>query len=363
MNKSITLAALTVLLSMAHLALAESGRWYSPGQVSRGDQLYQNNCASCHGVNAEATANWKQTDSNGKYPPPPLDGSAHTWHHSLESLKLTIRQGGVQIGGMMPAFEAKLNEGDMKAVIAHFQSKWPDQTYRLWAGRFEVADLDTSTDELTRLLRLRLGTDNITPPTETRIKGVYQTRFGNRFGYLIEDGRYVFIGELVDLERSQTLTELSRRDIAVDEIARISPSDTVIFPASDKQLAVLNVFTDTSCPYCQKLHEEVGYLQDAGISVHYFPYPRGSTRGPGYATLKQVWCADDRLEAMNIAKGVAQGALPSGDCASATFVDQGFIIGNRIGITGTPALFLENGTKIDGYRPYQQLIPLVLNGL
>ncbi len=359
MNKSITLAALAMLLS-ADLALAESGRWYSPNQASRGELLFRDNCSSCHGVNAEATANWKQTDSNGKYPPPPLDGSAHTWHHSLESLKLTIREGGAQIGGMMPAFEAKLNEGDMDAVIAYFQSKWPEPTYRLWAGRFEVADRDTSTDELTRLLRLRLGTDNITPPTETRIEGVYQTQFGNRFGYLIEGGRYVFIGDLVDLELSQNLTELTRRDIIIKEIAKISPADMVIFPADGEQLAVLNVFTDTSCPYCQRLHEEVGYLQAAGISVHYFPYPRGSTRGPGYATMKQVWCADDKAQAMSIAKGTAQGELPSGDCDSAAFVDQGFIIGNRIGITGTPALFLQNGTKIDGYRPYKQLIPLVL---
>jgi mono/diheme cytochrome c family protein len=362
MNKSITLAAFAMLLC-ADVALAESGRWYSPDQVSRGEGLFQQNCASCHGVNAEATANWKQTDSDGKYPPPPLNGSAHAWHHSPDWLKQTIRQGGALIGGSMPAFETKLNEEDMDAVIAYFQSKWPEQIYRQWAGAFNMADRDTSTDELTRLLRLRLGTDNIAPPTETRIEGVYQTQFDNRFGYLFEGGRYVLIGELIDLELSQNMTELARRDITIREIAKISPEDTIVFPATGEQLAVLNVFTDTSCPYCQRLHEEVGYLQAAGISVHYFPYPRGSTRGPGYAALKQVWCAEDRPLAMSIAKGTAQGELPSGDCESAAFVDQGFIIGNRIGITGTPALFLENGSRIDGYRPYKQLIPMVLEEL
>jgi len=359
MNKSITLAALAMLLS-ADVALADSGRWYSPNQSSRGELLFRDNCSSCHGVNAEASPNWKQTDSNGKYPPPPLDGSAHTWHHSLKSLKLTIRQGGAQIGGSMPAFEAKLNEGDREAVIAYFQSKWPEPIYRQWAGRFSIADWDTSTDELTRLLRLRLGTDNITAPIETRIEGVYQTQFGNRFGYLIDGGRYVFIGDLVDLELSQNLTELARRDNVMEEIGKISPANAVIFPADGEELAVLGVLTDTSCPYCQRLHEEVGYLQAAGISVHYFPYPRGSTRGPGYSTLKQVWCADDKAQAMSIAKGTAEGQLPSGDCDSAAFVDQGFIIGNRIGVTGTPSLYLENGTRIEGYRPYKDLIPLVL---
>ena len=116
--------------------------------------------------------------------------------------------------------------------------------------------------------------------------------------------------------------------------------------------------------YCladKKLHEEIASLQDAGISVHYIPYPRGGSQGPGYQTLKQVWCAEDKPEAMNIAKGVSSGDLPSGDCAAASFVDEGYTIGNRIGITGTPALFLQNGTKIDGYRPYRELIPVVLD--
>ena len=48
-----------------------------------------------------------------------------------------------------------------------------------------------SSSELTRLLKLRLGTDNIDEPIETGIEGVYQTRFGDKFAYLIDNGRFV----------------------------------------------------------------------------------------------------------------------------------------------------------------------------
>ena len=363
MNKSITLAVFVCLLSMTNFALAEEGRWYDPEQVTRGAQLFQDNCASCHGADAEAIVNWKEKDSEGKYPPPPLDGSAHAWHHSPIQLRKTIQQGSIQLGGVMPEFASKLNDDDIDAVVAFFQSKWPDQTYQKWAVKFKIAAPDPKLAEITRLLKLRLGNANITPPVKTPIEGVYQTQFGNRFGYLIEGGRYVFIGELIDLQRQQNLTENSRRQATTSELAQVPASNLVIFPANNIEKAVLNVFTDTSCPYCQKLHEEVSYLQDAGITVRYFPYPRGSTRGPGYTTLKQVWCAEDKPEAMNIAKGVSSGELPSGDCAAASFVDEGYTIGNRIGITGTPALFLQNGTKIDGYRPYRELIPMVLDSL
>ena len=217
---------------------------------------------------------------------------------------------------------------------------------------------EESAEDMTRRIKLRLGTDQVETPIATGVEGVYQTRFGNKFAYLIEGGRYVFIGDLVDLKEARNMTEVSRRDLVVQELASISEEKLIVFPADNEELAVLNVFTDTSCGYCQQLHKEVRYLQEAGISVHYFPYPRGGSRGPGYSDLKKVWCADDKLAAMSVAKGVAAGSLTvSGDCESAEIVDEGYLLGNRIGVTGTPALYASDGTKFNGYVPHEQLIP------
>ena len=214
--------------------------------------------------------------------------------------------------------------------------------------------------ELTRLLKLRLGTDNIDEPTEMAVEGVYETRFGDKFAYLIGDGRYIFIGDLIDLERAQNITEVSRRGLIVDKINEVSTADMVIFPAVSTEKAVLNVFTDVSCGYCKKLHGEVHFLQEAGISVRYLPFPRGGNRGPGYAGLKQVWCADDRQLAMSIAKGIETGSLGQSDCANSQMVDRGFELGNTLGVEGTPALYTSDGEKINGYMPYDRLIPMVL---
>jgi thiol:disulfide interchange protein DsbC len=221
---------------------------------------------------------------------------------------------------------------------------------------------EESIEDMTRLLKLRLGTDKVESPTATGVDGVYQTRFGNKFAYLIEGGRYVFIGDMVDLKMSRNMTEVSRRGLVVQELASFDSKKQIVFPAENEELAVLNVFTDTSCGYCQQLHKEVKYLQEAGISVHYFPYPRGGNRGPGYSDLKKVWCADDKLTAMSIAKGAKMGSLASSeDCESALYVDEGYILGNRIGVTGTPALYTSDGTMFNGYVPHQQLIPQLLN--
>ena len=367
-------ARLGLLISLLFAATVQAeSRWYDQATVDQGATLFSQNCASCHGINAEGTADWKKTDANGNFPPPPLNGSAHAWHHNKELLKRTIREGGAKLGGLMPGFADKLSDEEMNAVIAYFQSKWPDNVYQKWASANAASDMPsisnlvetleqaTAETKMTAMLKKRLGGGQVSKPVPTPLEGIFETQFGPNFGYLSQDGRYIIVGNLIDLESGQNLTNIAKGKTALAAINKFALEDKTVFPAIGEEKAVLNIFTDTSCPYCQKLHAEVSNLQAAGISVHYLPYPRGGSQGPGYQTLKQVWCANDRSRAMNIAKGLEQGDLPAGDCANADLVDKGYALGNRAGVTGTPALFKSDGEIIQGYVPYQQLIPQVLN--
>ena len=227
-----------------------------------------------------------------------------------------------------------------------------------------AADNKPDPGQITQLLQSRLGVA-VGKASETPADGIYQTQFqtrnGTSFAYLTGDGRFVIVGDMIDLQAQVNLTELSRRTIAKEHLAKLSADDLSVFPAVAETKTVINIFTDTSCPYCQKLHSEVPELQKAGIEVRYIPFPRGGARGPGYQALRQVWCAEDKAKSMDIAKGVATGELPGADCSQAGFVDQGYTIGNQVGITGTPAIFTESGQKLDGYVPYQQLIPMLLS--
>jgi len=229
-------------------------------------------------------------------------------------------------------------------------------------GTLHAANDQSMDAEMTSLLQSRLGNVAVSQPVETPVKGIYQTQFGSKFAYLSGNGRYLLIGDMIDLKSQVNLTELSRRGLAQEALAAIPTSELAVYPAQNDRKAILNVFTDTSCPYCKKLHEEVPELQKAGIEVRYFPFPRGGSRGPGYTTLKQVWCGQDLARTMDIAKGIIPGDLPDADCNKASFVDKGFDVGNEVGVTGTPALFTSSGKKFDGYVPYKQLIPMILGG-
>jgi mono/diheme cytochrome c family protein len=107
-------------------------RWYTEALREEGKVLFQAHCAVCHGKNAEATPNWKTQTPSGHYPPPPLNGSAHAWHHPLSVLEMVIADGGAPMGGVMPSWKYLLSEEQRLATIAAFQDYWTDEIYERW---------------------------------------------------------------------------------------------------------------------------------------------------------------------------------------------------------------------------------------
>jgi mono/diheme cytochrome c family protein len=112
------------------------GRWYTASQVETGRELFRSQCAGCHGLEAQGTADWRRRDADGNLPPPPLNGSAHAWHHSREQLVEYILEGGVPLGGTMPGFAALLQGRQALAVVAFFQSTWDDEIYARWVSMY-----------------------------------------------------------------------------------------------------------------------------------------------------------------------------------------------------------------------------------
>ncbi len=135
-----TLPGLIILamISLSHPAWSSNDRdTLKPNprnfaSVMNGAKLFQTNCAACHGTQGEGAPDWRIPDQNGKFRPPPLNGSGHMWHHPLPVLLSIIRDGTAAQGGTMPAWEDKLSERDMVDVIAWLQSKWSKEIYQQW---------------------------------------------------------------------------------------------------------------------------------------------------------------------------------------------------------------------------------------
>ena len=111
----------------------KENRGFTKQQFEAGQQIFAQHCASCHvDLGQGIVENWKRPDSAGNFPAPPLNGTAHTWHHPKFVLLETIDNGGIPLGGTMPAFKDILTDEDKESVIAFIQSMWDDDTYNKW---------------------------------------------------------------------------------------------------------------------------------------------------------------------------------------------------------------------------------------
>ena len=131
-------AAFAFLVGAIVVALVQDGKTpadlANPQQVARGKVIYVQHCAACHGARLEGQPNWQEKLSTGRMPAPPHDASGHTWHHP-DSVLFGITKLGLVPGKYappkyesdMPAFDGKLKDEEIWAVLAYLKSAWPDK--------------------------------------------------------------------------------------------------------------------------------------------------------------------------------------------------------------------------------------------
>ena len=171
--------------------------------------------------------------------------------------------------------------------------------------------------------------------------------------YATENGEFLLTGDLLQVTSAgiANVTEARRATRRAEVLEEFGDSGAIRFPAEGEEKAVVAVFTDIDCPYCRKLHDEMPELNKLGITVDYYGFPRS---GPGTASFKKyesVWCSEDQTGAMNAAKQGRQVATQT--CENP--VRAQFELGGRIGVTGTPAIVLEDGNMVRGYVPAEKL--------
>jgi thiol:disulfide interchange protein DsbC len=215
----------------------------------------------------------------------------------------------------------------------------------LMAGSAAVADDDADTRaELAKILK-GVDIEDIVP---SPVDGIYQVSINADVAYVSSDGRFLMQGELYDLKNSENLTEKSRAARRVDLLAAANPEAIVFSPKDGQVKHTITVFTDVDCGYCRQFHREIDKVNALGIEVHYLFYPRTGPDTESWYKAERVWCAKDRNAALTQAK--QGGKLPEADCGE-TPVAADYELGHRVGVTGTPAIFAENGEQVGGYLP------------
>jgi thiol:disulfide interchange protein DsbC len=185
----------------------------------------------------------------------------------------------------------------------------------------------------------------------SEIDGWYTIRKGAIIAYISGDGRYLLQGDLIDLQESKNLSEKSRNDARVKMLSAVPESELIVYTPETVRHTV-SVFTDIDCTFCRRLHSQLDEYMDEGIEIRYFLYPRNGPSTESWTKAENVWCADNRNEALTLAK--LDKSFPMHDCDSSV-VSTHFAIGQDVGLRGTPAIVIEDGTLFSGYLPAKQL--------
>ena len=107
--------------------------------ITRGSDLFNVNCSPCHGDQAAGENPARVIGGNkpdGGYWAPALNGTAHAWHHSPAFLFQRIKNGSPQQGSPMRGWKGRLSDQEIHAVIAYFQSLWPENRRQRYRQRF-----------------------------------------------------------------------------------------------------------------------------------------------------------------------------------------------------------------------------------
>lgn len=176
---------------------------------------------------------------------------------------------------------------------------------------------------------------------------------------LYVDGGFSFLlqGALVDLKTGANVTGDRQKELQVKREGPIDfsvlPLDLALKKTRGAGTRTLVTFEDPNCGFCQKLAPELAKLEN--VTIYTFLLPIVSP--DSLALSRAIWCSEDRVLAWDA--WMNRGQRPSGGSQCETPVDRTLALAERLGIEGTPTLFLANGQRIVGGMSAGQLDKLL----
>ncbi|MBE2292739.1 MAG: thioredoxin fold domain-containing protein [Xanthomonadales bacterium] len=186
--------------------------------------------------------------------------------------------------------------------------------------------------------------------------GFREVLLGGQVLYVSDDGRYLIQSQPFDLQERKPASSDGLMEYRASLVASIPEQDRIVFAPPNPRHTV-TVFTDIECGYCRRMHQQIAEYNKLGIAVEYVAFPRMGPASQDWVDMESVWCADDRKGALSNAK--AGKPVSKKRCDNP--VEMQYQVGQRAGVTGTPAVFAADGSQLGGYLPPQQMLQ-VLDG-
>jgi len=204
-----------------------------------------------------------------------------------------------------------------------------------------------STEQVRKGFEERFPGLAITEVSSTPFQGLFEVRIGTDLLYVDGEVNYVLQGSLIDAR--------TRSDLTAKRVAKLSEIDFDALPLQDAIKQVkgdgsrrVAVFEDPNCGYCKMFHETLKEIDN--VTVYSFLYPILSP--DSHERSRNIWCSADRALAWR--EWMLEGKSPAaGDCE--TPIEANLTLGRGLMVTGTPAMFFADGSRINGAMPAEAL--------
>ena len=169
--------------------------------------------------------------------------------------------------------------------------------------------------------------------------------------YISTDGKHLLQGPLYDMSGTSPVNITNQ--LLLKKLERLE-SEMIVYKAP-KEKHVITVFTDISCSYCHKLHQQIKEYNELGITVRYLAFPRQGVNSAVGKDMSSIWCMADRKKALDAA--IKGETISPATCK--IDISKHYELGVQFGVQGTPAILLQDGMLIPGYQAPKEMAEML----
>lgn len=225
---------------------------------------------------------------------------------------------------------------------------------------FHASALEMTKEQVTEKFKELSGwTAEVESTEQSPVDGFYQIIADGRIFYVSKDGDHMFSGNLFDFEdRFVNRTEPRLRKSRFEYVTELEAG--FVEYKAENEAHVVYVFTDPSCGFCRKLHNNISGYNQLGITVKYIPFPRSGKTFPNgmpnpvYQEVQNAMCGAD-LKASIDDLFSKKPVVEHKNCSDNDLIKY-VKVGKKAGVSATPAIMTQSGAMIRGFLEPNELL-------
>lgn len=201
-----------------------------------------------------------------------------------------------------------------------------------------------------KLIETKFPKAEVSHVAKSNVLGLYEAMVGDRLVYTDSKVNYLFLGEIIDIERMVSLTGERMQKLRVLPWNEL-PLDLAIKFVRGKGEREIAIFSDADCPFCKRLENELKDMDN--VTMYTFLLPIESLHPDAGRKSKMIWCSADRAKAYY--DFMLQNVMPTTDGNCDNPVEKVIALGQKYRINATPTMVFRDGRIVSGALPRDAL--------